>query len=123
MLPPGWQKRAWCEDAAACLNGIVGDVEKARADVESDRAELLAVTGEGYGGWLLLELRRGPGGMVAWVHAFAGFGAAEGLRDLERVAREAGAVALVCQAETPVLWRLYRRIGWIETARFFERGI
>lgn len=123
MMPGVWLSCRWNEDAALALDGIAGNLEQAKADVERGAAELFRVSGEGYAGWLLTEMRRSENGLLLWVHAYAGHGAAAAMADLENVARNAGCVAVCCQSEKPAAWRLFNRIGWAETARFFEKVI
>jgi hypothetical protein len=119
-MPGVWASCQWCEDAEIALQGIAGNPDRARADIESGRRELFRVSGDDYAGWLVTEMRRFDGGLVLHVDAFAGRGIESAFRDLIEIARGVGCVAVTCQSEKPAAWRLFQRIGWRETARFFE---
>jgi len=119
-----WIRCFWNPVAAAALGDIVGHLAENIRAVNQGEHELFMIDGLGYSGWLIVEMRRRASGeIVCMVHAFAGYGLAAGLLDLEQVAKGAGADFLECSAEKPGMWRMHESAGWRCISRHYERRI
>lgn len=124
MIPAGWRKVEWSAEVEASIGALLADPGEVEARAEAGTVEIFEVSGPGYGGILVTEMRRRmDGALLCFVLAYAGRGIRYGLADLAAMAAEAGAVALVHEAGSAPLWRLYESMGWRCTARFYEMGI
>jgi hypothetical protein len=119
-----WIRSFWNPVAANALGDIVGDALETVRAVNQGERELFMVSGLDYSGWLIVEMRRrGSGEIICFVHAFAGYGMAAALVDLEQIARAAGAEYLECSAEKRGMWRMHESAGWRCISRNYERRI
>jgi hypothetical protein len=119
-----WVRCFWNQVAANALGDIVGNIDETIRAINQGERELFRVEGLNYSGWLIVEMRRRANGeVVCLVHAYAGYGLAAGLLDLEQVAKGAGADFLECSAEKPGMWRMHESAGWQCISRQYERRI
>lgn len=96
--------------------------ERARvvAEFEAGQAQAFLVSGEGYGGLMLLRFERRLSDRALQLHivTMKGEGMQNSRADLARVARAAGAVAITSDCEDVPIIRMFGRDGWkVEACR------
>lgn len=109
-----WTRSAWCDGAEASIGPlIVAERAGVLADIEAGLSHLYTVDGPQYGGWFLFRFYENhQGETVCFCIAFNGRNAGAGLPYLADLARQAGAVELICETEQQAVARLYRSQGW-----------
>lgn len=112
-----WTRSAWCEGAEASLGPLImADRAGVLADIEAGLSFMFTVDGPSYGGWFLFRfVENHKGEIVCFCIAFNGRNAGAGLGHLADMARQSGAVELVCETEQQAVARLYRSQGWTIT--------
>lgn len=99
---------------------FAGERERVLSEFASGQAQAFDVSGPGYAGMVALRFERRLSDDAIQLHLITarGTGMEHAHRDLQRVARRAGAVALTADAESFGVLRMYQRAGWgIESAR------
>lgn len=108
-----WIRVPWSGDVVDVLGPLVAG-QRARIDGEMSlgTAQAFRVVGDGYRGVCALRFENSPGGLVARAIAVHGIGIEQWAGDFARLAKQAGATAIVAMAESAAHVRLYARLGF-----------
>lgn len=112
MIPAGWRKVEWSQEAEAILGPVLADADEIAEGIERGSVELFEVGGDGYGGMLAVEMRRRiDGALVCWVHAYVGRGIMYGLADMENWLRMPGRLRLFIRRQSRRCGGCMSRLG------------
>lgn len=108
-----WVRVPWSGDVVATLGPLISEIrERVEREMSLGTAQAYVVEADGYRGVGALRFENSAAGLVLRVLAVVGVGVDQWARDLVRIARQAGAVAIIANAESAAHVRLYSRLGF-----------